>query len=292
MALINFDCPECGHNLEVDERGAGFIVKCPECGNPLQIPDLPTTRRWLRWLPLGIVLLALLSQFAATAWFARRTRDLKQLLADNQQAFIEFQEGAQAVAMLQDAEIEQLKREIPKARQEVSDTLANAALDAIEAAEALAAELEQTHRQLLEGSTTARTAFLREHMSQVVESAKNSLPAAPVLTDLGPGRGIQGRQIVFPILPGPEGQPLREQAEATGITDDKVSFRFPGGGATYSISELHPGVAFYLPVDPLLALPRKQWTAEANRIQHLRNAQRDERLAQLRQAIESLLNDE
>ena len=45
MALINFDCPECGHNLEVDEGGAGFIVKCPECGNPLQIPELPRARR-------------------------------------------------------------------------------------------------------------------------------------------------------------------------------------------------------------------------------------------------------
>ena len=41
MSLINFDCPECGHNLEVDERGAGFIIKCPACANPLQIPDLP-----------------------------------------------------------------------------------------------------------------------------------------------------------------------------------------------------------------------------------------------------------
>ena len=47
MALINFDCPECGHNLEVDEGGAGFIVKCPECGNPLQIPELPKSRRYL-----------------------------------------------------------------------------------------------------------------------------------------------------------------------------------------------------------------------------------------------------
>ena len=42
MAFINFDCPECGHNLEVDERGAGFIVKCPECNEPIQIPDMPS----------------------------------------------------------------------------------------------------------------------------------------------------------------------------------------------------------------------------------------------------------
>ena len=42
MAFINFDCPECRHNLEVDERGAGFIVKCPECQEPIQIPDMPS----------------------------------------------------------------------------------------------------------------------------------------------------------------------------------------------------------------------------------------------------------
>lgn len=289
MALINFDCPECGHNLEVDERGVGFIVKCPECGNPLQIPDLPAPRRWRRWLPVAIVLLIVLAQFAATFRFARQTRKLNRDLAESQQVFAEFQEGAQAAAMRQDAEIERLKREIIKAREQAAGDLTDAALNAIEAAEAFAAEVEQSNRQLLEQSTAARTAFLREHMVQVVEAAKNSLPAAPILTDLGPGRGIQGRQIIFPILPGPEGQPLREQAEATSVTGDKVSFRFPEGGATYLLSELHPGVAYYLPVDPLLALPRKQWTAEIKRVQHLHNARREERLAQLRQAIEDLL---
>jgi hypothetical protein len=69
-------------------------------------------------------------------------------------------------------------------------------------------------------------------MKQVVEAAKNSLPAAPVLTDVGPGRGIQGRQIVFPLLPGPEGQPLRENAEITAVEDDKVFVRFAGDSAT------------------------------------------------------------
>jgi hypothetical protein len=53
MALINFDCPECGHNLEVDEGGAGFIVKCPECANPLQIPGLPKSHRIRKWIAVA-----------------------------------------------------------------------------------------------------------------------------------------------------------------------------------------------------------------------------------------------
>jgi len=126
-------------------------------------------------------------------------------------------------------------------------------------------------------------------MFQVVEAAKNSLPAAPVLTDVGPGRGIQGRQIVFPVLPGPEGQPLRENAEITAVEDDKVFVRFAGGSATYSLQELHPGVAAYLPVDRLLVLPRRQWAAEVLRVHQMQSARRDERLAQLRHAIESRL---
>ena len=38
MADINFDCPECRHNLEVDESGAGMTVPCPECSRPITIP--------------------------------------------------------------------------------------------------------------------------------------------------------------------------------------------------------------------------------------------------------------
>ncbi|HOR78953.1 MAG TPA: hypothetical protein PLG04_09200, partial [Anaerolineaceae bacterium] len=38
MADINFDCPHCGHNLEVSERGAGLTVVCPECAKSIKIP--------------------------------------------------------------------------------------------------------------------------------------------------------------------------------------------------------------------------------------------------------------
>ena len=38
MADIIFDCPQCGHQLEVDENGAGMTVPCPECSQSIQIP--------------------------------------------------------------------------------------------------------------------------------------------------------------------------------------------------------------------------------------------------------------
>ncbi len=38
MADINFDCPHCGHNIDVDERGAGLTVACPECSKNIEIP--------------------------------------------------------------------------------------------------------------------------------------------------------------------------------------------------------------------------------------------------------------
>ncbi len=38
MADINFDCPHCGHNLDVNEKGAGLTVACPECSKSIEIP--------------------------------------------------------------------------------------------------------------------------------------------------------------------------------------------------------------------------------------------------------------
>ena len=115
------------------------------------------------------------------------------------------------------------------------------------------------------------------------------MPAAPEVTDVGPGQGIQGRKIVFSVLPGPDGQVLRENAEVTGVDGDKISVTFAGGTATYALSELHPGVAAFLPVDPLLALPRRQWGSEAFRVHQTINAERDQKIAQLRDAIQAHL---
>lgn len=35
---IVFDCPNCGHNLAIDYRGAGLQITCVECGNPALVP--------------------------------------------------------------------------------------------------------------------------------------------------------------------------------------------------------------------------------------------------------------
>ena len=285
MAWINFDCPECGHNLEVDEGGAGFIVKCPECDNPLQIPELPRSRRIRKIVAAVSTLVAVLLLLGINILFWMQNRTLHRQLADLQPLGEALQQ-AQALSREQDSKISTLKAELASIQMPDITSLENAALAAIEEAGSLSREIEGLSRKLLESSPSERSTLLRADMRKRVEAAKNSLPAAPIITDLGPGRGIQGRQIVFPLLPGPDGQTLRENAEVTGIADDKVSVKFAGGTASYALSELHPGVAAYLPVDPLLSLPRKQWNSEVVRIQQTLNAQRDERIAQLRAAIQ------
>jgi hypothetical protein len=292
MALINFDCPECGHNLEVDENGAGFIIKCPECDNPLQIPDLPKSRRIRKAVIALATLLAILLLFAMNLVFWDRNQSLRGALQQQEEWDREFRQHAQVTAMQQDAEIARWKQAAEDARIATRTGLADAALDAIEEAERLAHELEDTRRRLLESSASERTRLLRQHMQQRVEAAKNSLPAAPLITDVAPDRGIQGRQIVFPVLPGPDGQTLRENAEVTGVEQSKVSFRFAGGTASYLLTELHPGVAAFLPVDPLLVLPRPQWGNEAMRILQTSNARREEQVSELRRAIEQFLPSE
>ncbi len=288
MALINFDCPECGHNLEVDEGGAGFIVKCPECGNPLQIPELPKSRRYRKIAGAVATLLAIVLLLAINLilWFraqalVKQTAELKPLN--------EAIQRAQAISMAQETEIERLKKELADVKMPDIDALAQAALAAVEESESLARELEGTSRRLLENSAADRTGLLRDHMRKLVNAAKNGLPAAPEVTDVGPGQGIQGRKIVFSVLPGPDGQVLRENAEVTGVDGDKISVTFAGGTATYALSELHPGVAAFLPVDPLLALPRRQWGSEAFRVHQTINAERDQKIAQLRDAIQAHL---
>lgn len=290
MSLINFDCPECGHNLEVDEGGAGFIVKCPDCGNPLQIPELPKSHRIRKIAVAGATLLAILLLFAANLYLASRARALQSDLSDLQRAFGEIVQKGQEISHKQDLEISRLKNELAaQPAAESIDALDNAARAAIEEAESLSAELEKTSRRFLDNSPGERIAILRAHMTQLVAEAKNGLPAPPVVTEVEPGRGVNGRQIVFPVLPGPDGQALRPNAEVTGIEEDKVSVKYPGGTATYALSELHPGVAAFLPVDPLLALSRKLWASEVLRVHQMTSARRDERVAQLRAAIEDAL---
>ena len=289
MALINFDCPECGHNLEVDEGGAGFIVKCPECGNPLQIPELPRARRILKVLMAVSTVLIILLLLAANLYFWSQGKTLRRERDEAQLAFGTATGQSEAIILGQDQKLKALAEQLAGVQQQVQsqDALAQAALAAVDEAEALSRELEKMSREYLDNHSGARTALLRNHMIKVVEAAKHGLPAAPVITEVEPGKGIQGRAIVFPILPGPDGQTLRENAEITGIEEDKVSVKFAGGTATYALSELHPGVAAYLPVDRLLVLPRRQWAGEVIRVHQLESARREERIAQLRNSIQA-----
>ena len=288
MSLINFDCPECGHNLEVDEGGAGFIVKCPECGNPLQIPELPKSRRYRKIAVAAATFLAIALLFAINLFLWSRARDLEKQVAELAPLNDALQQ-AQAQAMAQDAEIDRLNKQISEVKMPDVDALAQAALAAIEEAEALARELGGTRQRLLENSADDRSKLLRAHMAKLVQAAKNGLPVAPVITDVAPGQGVQGRKIVFPVLPGPDGQILRQNAEVAGIDGDKVSVLFVGGTATYALSELHPGVAAYLPVDPLLALSRQRWGSEVFRVHQTLLAERDQEIAQLRDAVQAHL---
>ncbi len=288
MSLINFDCPECGHNLEVDEGGAGFIVKCPECGNPLQIPELPRSHRIRKGIVAAATVLAILLLLAANLFLWSRAGNLDRQVADLR-PLAEALQQAQAISMRQEAEIARLRDDLAAVKLPDTAALGTAALAAVDEAESLSRDLERASRRLLESSPADRTTLLRDHMRKLVDAAKNGLPAPPSISDVEPGQGIQGRQIVFSILPGPDGQTLRENAEVTGVEGDKIFVKFSGGTASYSLAELHPGVAAFLPVDPLLVLPRKQWGSEVFRVQQTLNARRDEKIKQLRDGIQALL---
>ena len=166
MALINFDCPECGHNLEVDEGGAGFIVKCPECGNPLQIPELPHSRR-VRKIAMAVgTLLAIVLLAAANLWLWSRARNLDREVKETRQALAETAQNGQALSLSQDGSIQKLTKELAAAQTKIrgQEALVGAALDAVATAESLAGELETTTRKLLEKSTDDRGELLRKHM--------------------------------------------------------------------------------------------------------------------------------
>ena len=287
MSLINFDCPECGHNLEVDERGSGFIVKCPECGNPLQVPDLPRSHRIRKTAIAASLFVIILLLFGANLYFWQQATTRQDEMTEQQKIFTTFREEAQALSMVQEATVARLKKDVENAKLSAAGALSAAALDAIDEAEALANDLDAVKLALLDASTAERITLLRTHMRKLVDAAKNGLPTSPIISDAGAGRGINGQKIVFPILPGPDGQTLRENAAIMGVEGDNVSVSFPGGLHTYTLTELHPGVAAFLPVDPILVLPRKQWGPEVTRIQQLLNAQRDEDLKRLRNAIEN-----
>lgn len=293
MAFINFDCPECGHNLEVDERGAGFIVKCPECQEPIQIPDMPTEAGPVRAHARAIAFVAiavLLAAAAAWGFFALRSANARLDDANAEIASLrdkldeandrlELQLQAQQIQHRSDA------REQTAVLDEVTHRI-------LDQATAYLRSLDDAERRLVESSKHEQEILVRADMKERLEEAKDALPLPPVFGDAEAGRGLQnsGRTLVFPVLLGANGKPLRENAEITSINGDEVSVRFEGGGATYRLSELHPGVAAYLPaVDPVLLVPPVRRKPEALRLHQIRCTRRAEDLAALADELDAAL---
>ncbi len=40
MAFLNFDCPECGQNLEIDDSWTGQEITCPKCDRTISVPGI------------------------------------------------------------------------------------------------------------------------------------------------------------------------------------------------------------------------------------------------------------
>lgn len=36
---IIFECPQCRKSLEIDAKGAGYLIVCPDCKNEIQVPS-------------------------------------------------------------------------------------------------------------------------------------------------------------------------------------------------------------------------------------------------------------
>ena len=36
---IIFECPQCSKSLEIDAKGAGYLIVCPDCKNEIQVPS-------------------------------------------------------------------------------------------------------------------------------------------------------------------------------------------------------------------------------------------------------------
>lgn len=294
MAFINFDCPECGHNLEVDERGAGFIVKCPECQEPIQIPEMPaepdSSRAPARTVAAiaGAVLLA-----AAAAWgfVAAHSANTRAEAAEAEAASLRDQldeANDRIEVQLQTQQIQH--RSETREQMGALDTLARRIFDQ---ATANLRALDDTERRLIEESRRDQDAIVRADIKAHLEDARDALPQAPIMGDAEAGRGLQnsGSTLVFPVLLGANGQPLRENAEITSIEGDQVSVRFDGGTASYRLYELHPGVVSYLPaVDPLLLVPPAKRKAEALRLHQLQSARRAEEFDKLGDELDAALH--
>lgn len=294
MAFINFDCPECGHNLEVDERGAGFIVKCPECQEPIQIPEMPMDSgdsppsRIRVIVPVAIaVLLA-----AAAAWGFVSAHSSKARAEAAEAEVASLRDQLEEANDRIEVQLQTQKIQHRSETREQMDALDNVTHRLLDQANAYLRALDDAERRLVESSKHEQEILVRADMKERLEEAKEALPQPPVFGDAEAGRGLQnsGRTLVFPILLGANGKPLRENAEIMAVNGDEVSVRFDGGGATYRLAELHPGVAAYLPsVDPVLLVPPVRRKPEALRLHQLRCTRRAEELAAIGQELDAAL---
>ena len=288
MALINFDCPECGHNLEVETEGAGSIVDCPECHHPLQIPELPSARLRRRILlglraaalvVLGFVL-GLLVSFPAS-------RSTAATNAPEANAPDAPAPDTPAIAAAPSPELLAARDDLAAARKNLSrareqaDLFAQNGRELASLAKSLSDRLAKSDEALFSGNPSARDAFLRAKLRARLADPANALPVPPVVSDTEAGKGFResGRSYLFPELLDRDGKVLRANATATAVDGDHLSVTFPGGAESYPFPRLHPGVIAALPdVDPLLSVPQKARAEEARKA--LR-AETEERNAQI-----------
>lgn len=293
MAFINFDCPECGHNLEVDERGAGFIVKCPECQEPIQIPDMPVEAGPLRARAKAVALgAAAILLVAAAAWGVRANRAATARAEAAEAETDALRDQLEEASDRLEVQLQTQKIQHRSSAREQLETLDGVTHRLLAQANAYLRALDDAERRLVENSKHEQEILVRADMKERLEEAKEALPLPPEFGDAEAGRGLQnsGRTLVFPVLLGADGKPLRENAEITSVNGDEVTVRFEGGGATYRLSELHPGVAAYLPaVDPVLLVPPVRRKPEALRLHQLRCARRAEELAALGDELDAAL---
>lgn len=288
MALINFDCPECGHNLEVETEGAGSIVDCPECHHPLQIPELPSAVRRRRifaalriagLVAVGFVLGIVLARPACAP-------DEAPDAAETPAAAAPSDASSAAVDALRDqlddlrGTLAATRKDLARAREEAS-LFARNGLELADLAKSLSARLAKTEESLFSGNASERDKFLRGVLRARLADPANALPVPPVVSDTEAGKGFResGRSYLFPELLDRDGKVLRANATATSVNGDHLSVTFPGGAESYPFPKLHPGVLAALPdVDPILSVPPK---ARAEEVRKALRAETEERNADI-----------
>lgn len=291
MALINFDCPECGHNLEVETEGAGSIVDCPECHHPLQIPELPSAVRRRRiFAALRIAGLVAVG-FVLGIVVAKPACAPTEAPADAEApAAVPHTDASAATIDVLRSQLDEARNNLTSTRKDLSRAREEAELYArngrelADTAKSLSDRLAKAEEGLYAANASARDKFLRGVLRSRLADPANALPVPPVVSDVEAGKGFResGRSYLFPQLLDRDGKVLRENATATSIDGDHLSVSFPGGAESYPFPRLHPGVLAALPdVDPILAVPPKARADEARKALRAETEDRNASIANL-----------